>query len=632
MTYPRPLLRRAHWRALDGAWQLAFSGSPDPQKVNFDQTVQVPYAPESPRSGVHDLGLHPVVWYQQTFTLSGDDLPSAGEQLLLHFGAVDWEARVWANGHFLGEHRGGYTPFTFDVTPALSGQALTEQTLTITVRASDDPHDLAQPRGKQDWQASGQGHGIWYPRTSGIWQTVWLERVPAARLSHLCWTPDVADFSLRLDAEVTPQETGAQLRVTLRCGEEVLMRDTYGLNGPALSRVLRLPDPGIDDARAVYLWSPEHPQLLDATLEVLSAEGEVLDEVHSYTALRSVGSAAGRFLLNGHPYPLRLALDQGYWLEGGMTATDDEYRADVELAKKLGFNGVRKHQKIESPQWLTWCDRLGLLVWEELPSVYAYSPHGIERLTQTWLEVLRRDASHPCIVVWVVFNESWGVPDLPLRAEQRALVQSFYSLTRSLDTSRLVIGNDGWEHVVSDLLTIHDYTDDPQKLLERYGDSQAVARSLHSFRSAGRALTLPEFTNLTAPAVLSEFGGVAYRSGGKKQPGWGYSEAPNAKAFLTHYAALMKAVHACQGLAGFCYTQLTDTYQEINGLTRMDRTPKADLAKLAAATLGHARKPHNPLGYSSSWLRLHVADGELGSDAEDERFSLGEHLTDEPVQ
>lgn len=626
MTYPRPLLRRAHWRALDGAWQLAFSGSPDPKSVDFDQTVQVPYAPESPRSGVHDLGVHPVVWYRQTFTLGAGDLPSAGEQLLLHFGAVDWEAQVWANGQFLGEHRDGYTPFTFDVTPALSGQALTEQTLTITLRASDDPHDLAQPRGKQDWQAGGRGHEIWYPRTSGIWQTVWLEKVNAARLSELRWTPDVAGFSLTLDAEVTPEAVGGQLCVTLRCGEEVLLRDSYGLTGPALSRVLRFPDPGIDDARNPYLWSPEHPQLLDATLELLSEGGKLLDEVQTYTALRSVGSDDGRFLLNGRPYPLRLALDQGYWPEGGMTATDDEYRADVELAKTLGFNGVRKHQKIESPQWLAWCDRLGLLVWEELPSVYAYSPAGIERLSQTWLEVLRRDASHPCIVVWVVFNESWGVPDLPLRAEQRALVQSFYSLTRSLDTTRLVIGNDGWEHVVSDLLTIHDYTDDPQELLERYSDPFAVSRSLHRFRSAGRTLVLPDFTNLSAPAVLSEFGGVAFRSGGENEEGWGYSETPDAEAFLAHYTALMKAVHACRGLAGFCYTQLTDTYQEINGLTRMDRTPKAAAASLAAATLGKAQHPQNLLGYSKRWLKLHPTGSAVQS------FAPSESLADEPAQ
>ena len=525
--------------------------------------------------------------------------------MLLHFGAVDWAARVWVGGQFLGEHQGGYTPFTLDITHAVAGD-----TLSLQVRASDDAQDMAQPRGKQDWEESGEGHGIWYPRTSGIWQSVWLETVPAAHLRKLDWTPDLAAFSLTLSAEVTPEALGGELRVTLRADGKELLRDTYSLNSTHLERTLCLPDPGIDDARMKLMWWPEHPQLIDATLELLGAGGELIDRVESYTALRSVGVDEGRFLLNNRPYPLRLALDQGYWPEGGLSATDDEYRADVELARRLGFNGVRKHQKIESPQWLSWCDRVGLLVWEELPSAYAFTSGSIDKLTRTWLEVIERDRSHPCIVVWVPFNESWGVPDLPLVAAQRALVQSLYSLTRSLDPSRLAVGNDGWEHVASDLLTIHDYTDDPQQVLDRYGSREAVTQSLHSFRSAGRALTTPDFDNPDAPAMLTEFGGISYRT--SAQAGWGYSEVHDAGTFLTNYQALLAAVHESRGLAGFCYTQLTDTYQEMNGLTDMQRLPKADAGKLAEATRGKKiasnLKPGNPLGYHKSWLKKHPAE------------------------
>ncbi|WP_245896043.1 glycoside hydrolase family 2 protein [Deinococcus irradiatisoli] len=596
MSYPRPLLRRAQWRSLDGPWQFDFSDSTEARDVAFGRTIEVPYAPETPRSGIHELGFHPALWYRRELTLTPDELPQAGERLLLHFGAVDWAAEVWANGQKVAEHQGGYTPFTADLTSALQGE-----TLSLTVHVSDDAQDLSLPRGKQDWQPGGEGHGIWYPRTSGIWQTVWLEKVPAARLLEVRWTPDAVSFAVTLDSEVSPDALGAQLRVTLRCGGQVLARDTYDLSSRQLSRTLRLPDPGIDDARHALLWSPEHPQLLDAVLELLGPDGEVFDRVESYTALRSVGVDDGRFLLNGRPYKLRLALDQGYWPEGGLSASDDEYRADVELAKTLGFNGVRKHQKIESPQWLAWCDRLGLLVWEELPSAYAFTPQSVERLTRTWLDVVRRDVSHPCIVVWVVFNESWGLPDLPLRPDQRAAVQALYHLTRSLDTSRLVIGNDGWEQVVGDLLTIHDYSADPAEVLGRYVSREALGRTLHTFRPGGRALALPEFTGTEAPAILSEFGGIAFRSGGEQ--GWGYSEAPDAETFLERYADLMAAVHASKGLSGFCYTQLTDTYQEINGLTRMDRTPKADAAGLAAATLGRQPDPDNPLGYDVRWRR-----------------------------
>ena len=597
IAYPRPQLRRQQWRSLSGEWHCAFDAAQQPSEVKFSQTIRVPYAPETPRSGVHDLSEHPVVWYAQHLTLSEAERPAPDERLLLHFGAVDWAARVWVGGQFVGEHQGGYTPFTLDITHALSGPDL-----TIQVRASDDAQDMAQPRGKQDWEAGGGGHGIWYPRTTGIWQPVWLETVPAARVTRLHWTPDLAAFSLTLDAEVTPEAVGGSLRVTLRADGKELLRDTYALPHTQLRRTLSLPDPGIDDARAALMWSPEHPQLIDAELEVLGADGEVLEAVGSYTALRSVGVDAGRFLLNGRPYPLRLALDQGYWPEGGLSAEDDEYRADVALAKSLGFNGVRKHQKIENPQWLAWCDRLGLLVWEELPSVYAFGPQGMERLTRTWLEVIERDRSHPCIVVWVPFNESWGVPDLPLIAEQRAAVQALYSLTRSLDPSRLAVGNDGWEHVAGDLLTIHDYSADPQEVFSRYADAAAILGTLHSVRPAGRALTLAEFGNLTAPVILSEFGGIAYRTQGNDQAGWGYSEAPDSATFLDRYEQLMAAVHACRGLSGFCYTQLTDTYQEINGLTDMQRVPKADAAGLAAATLGRRPDPGNPLGYHPRWL------------------------------
>ncbi len=605
MSYPRPLLRRVHWRSLNGPWRFDFSDETQPQQVSFGRTIEVPYAPETPRSGIHELGFHAAAWYRRELTLTPEDLPQPGERLLLHFGAVDWAAEVWANGQKVADHQGGYTPFSADLTSVLEGEQL-----TLTVRASDDPQDLSLPRGKQDWQTGGAGHGIWYPRTSGIWQTVWLEKVPAARLEQLRWTPDLANFAVTLSGEVSPAAIGAQLRVTLRCGDQVLTRDTYELTGTHLSRTLHLPDPGIDDARHALMWSPEHPQLLDATLELLGAAGETLDRVQSYTALRSVGVDDGRFLLNGRPYPLRLALDQGYWPQGGLSASDDEYRADVELAKTLGFNGVRKHQKIESPQWLAWCDRLGLLVWEELPSAYAFTPQSVGRLTRTWLEVLARDASHPCIVVWVVFNESWGVPDLPLRPDQRAAVQGLYHLTRSLDTSRLVIGNDGWEQVVGDLLTIHDYSADPAEVLGRYASREALSRTLSTFRAGGRALTLPEFATPDAPAILSEFGGIAYRSGGEQ--GWGYSEAPDAETFLERYTALLAAVHASRGLSGFCYTQLTDTYQEINGLTRMDRTPKADAAGLAAATLGRPQDQGNPLGYDARWLRQQRQDAAQG--------------------
>jgi hypothetical protein len=297
-------------------------------------------------------------------------------------------------------------------------------------------------------------------------------------------------------------------------------------------------------------------------------------------------------------------LDQGYWPQGLMTATDEELRRDVELTKRLGFNGARKHQKVENPRWLYWCDVLGLLVWEEMPSPYRFTPEGVERLTREWMEVIRRDVSHPCIVAWVPFNESWGVPDLPTNPAQRDYVRALYHLTRTLDPSRLVIGNDGWEHVATDLLGIHDYAHDPAVLLQRYGTPEALSRLLS--QPFGRRLLLDDFSAEGKPAVLSEFGGIAYSL--EDDRGWGYHRAGDSTAFLELYEGLLAAVHACESLAGFCYTQLTDTFQEKNGLLTENREPKADLARLAGATRGprHAwdidlDPDQHPLGYAERW-------------------------------
>lgn len=232
------------------------------------------------------------------------------------------------------------------------------------------------------------------------------------------------------------------LRVRLYRGKELLVDDRYGLQSRELSRAIRLPDPGIDDAREDWLWSPEHPRLLEAELELRSGE-RLLDRVKSYTALRSVGVEGNHFLLNGRPYYLRMVLDQGYWPDTFMAATDEALRRDVALTKALGFNNVRKHQKLEDPRYFYWCDRLGLLAWVEMPSAYRFNPEVIARLTAEWIEALFLYYSHPSVVAWVPFNESWGVPDLPKSPAQRDYVRALYHLTKALDPTRLVVDNDG---------------------------------------------------------------------------------------------------------------------------------------------------------------------------------------------
>jgi beta-galactosidase/beta-glucuronidase len=607
-NHPTPQLERAAWQDLGGSWHFAFDDAgawSTPADARFESEINVPYPFESALSGIGDTGFHPVVWYQRVLELTEHHRPKLGERLLVHFGAVDYHARVWANGHAVAEHVGGHTPFYADVTDALRGSA----TLTLTVRAEDDPHDLAKPRGKQDWLLDA--HEIWYPRTTGIWQTVWLEVVPETRIAALHWTPHLERWEIGVEARLHgPLRAGMRLRVTLETDHGELVQDHYGVSNHEIARRIALHDPGIDDYRNDLLWSPSHPCLIGARVELVHLQDgveTVLDSVRSYTAMRSVGLSARRFLLNGRPMFLRLVLDQGYWADGVMTASDDQLRADVELVKQLGFNGVRKHQKLEHPRWLYWCDVLGLLVWEELPSAYRFSVLSTKRLVSEWSEALERDRSHPCIVAWVPFNESWGVPDLPVNAAHRHLVSTLYHLTKTVDPTRPVIGNDGWEYVATDIVGIHDYEHDLDKLKGRYTTPSALQETLAHLQPSGRAFSLDGFTYRDHPVVLSEFGGIAYSPAEKS--GWGYTRASDSDAFLASYTALLEVIHKTRDtLAGFCYTQLTDTFQEKNGLLFMDRTPKASLSALYAATRGerNARDvdvdPNpDPFGYSKRW-------------------------------
>jgi beta-galactosidase/beta-glucuronidase len=378
------------------------------------------------------------------------------------------------------------------------------------------------------------------------------------------------------------------------------VRDGYNAAAREVHRRIALSDPGIDDSRNTLLWSPEKPTLIRAEVELCRGD-EVLDRVESYTALRSVSVRQGDFLLNGRPYYLRLVLDQGYWPESLMSPpTEAALRRDVELAKVMGFNGVRKHQKIEDPRYLYWADVLGLLVWEEMPSAYRFTHDGVERVTREWIEVLDRDYNHPCIVTWVPFNESWGVPDLPETAAHRNWVQSLYHLTKTLDPTRPVVGNDGWESSATDIIGIHDYDCDPQRMRERYDSRSPLAAILNRRSPAGRLLTVEGYAASNQPVMLTEFGGIAFATRGDpmKTVAWGYEVSESEGDLEKRYGELLAVVHSLKHFRGFCYTQFADTFQEANGLLFADRRPKLPLTELAAITRGcvhHGVIPEQPV-------------------------------------
>ena len=578
--YPRPQLRREHWLSLNGEWDFGLDPCASwttPRDVTWNRTIIVPFAPETARSHIHDTGFYKACWYRRHLRLPPLD---NGQRLMLHFGAVDYATTVWIDGVIAAEHEGGYTPFTVDITP-FAGKASCE----VVVRAEDDPADLSQPRGKQDWQL--HPHSIWYPRTTGIWQSVWLERVPATWISAVRWSSSLERWDIGLEAHISGAwREGLRLGVKLNLSSgRVIGDDTYTLTSTEIVRRIALSDPGIDDSRNELLWSPSSPTLIHVRLQLWADRGELIDQAESYTALRSVSTQGDRFLLNGRPFPLRMVLDQGYWPDTGISAPDDgALRRDVELAKAMGFNGVRKHQKVEDPRYLYWADRLGLLVWVEMPSAYRFTRLSVGRLMREWTDVIERDVSHPCVVSWVPFNESWGAPNLPENPAERHYVQSVYHLTKTLDPSRPVIGNDGWESVTTDIIGIHDYDSDTSRIARRYRADEVLPRLFRRERPGGRLLVLDGQPHADHPIVLSEFGGIACASDPKST--WGYSRCNSPEELQGQYTELLRAIRSLDLLSGFCYTQFSDTYQEANGLLYADRRPKFPIAAICEATRG----------------------------------------------
>jgi len=587
MDYPRPQLQRSDWLSLNGQWSFAFDeamayGVPADVK-DWPLSIEVPFAPESRASGIGDTTFHHACWYSRDF----DYQPGSGRKVLLHFGAVDYLAHVWVNGVLVARHRGGFTPFTADITHALDPSGKQR----VTVRAEDDPEDLEKPRGKQDWRL--EPHAIWYYRTTGIWQTVWLESVPETYIRKVRWSPHLERWEVGFEAFIIgPIADELEVYVKLSYSDQLLVEDRYRVIHGEVHRRIALSDPGIDDFRNDLLWSPENPRLIHADVKLMQG-GVVIDEITSYTALRSAKVHRDRFLLNGRLYPLRLVLDQGYWPETLMTAPSDEaLKRDVELAKAMGFNGVRKHQKLEDPRYLYWADRLGLVVWAEMPSAFRFTTRAIKRHMREWIEAIERDYSHPCVIVWVPFNESWGVPDLTATQAHRDAVHAFYHLTKTMDPERPVIGNDGWESSATDIIGIHDYDNNAKRLSERYGPQVKPEELFDRRRPGGRILTLDGYPHRGQPIILTEFGGVAYvkPSDALHQKAWGYFRHEQIEEFERLVVSLIEAARSTAMFSGFCYTQFADTFQEANGLLFADRTPKIPLERIAEAVRGRVEQ------------------------------------------
>ena len=489
------------------------------------------------------------------------------------------------NGQFIREHTGGQCGFSADITGVLnaSGENI------IVLEARDDPADLEMPRGKQYWKPESES--IFYTRTTGIWQSVWLEAVSPMHLCSCRITPLFDDRSVRFSYALSaaPQNVTLTAEITFR-------GKTAGSISVTPTSARGAFDWQIDQSalsawnyQEDLVWTPEQPNLFDVTFCVFE-NGLEVDTVQSYFGMRKVSIQNGQFLLNNRPYYQKLVLDQGYWPESLLTAPSDEaFIRDIELTKAMGFNGVRKHQKVEDPRYLYHADRMGLLVWGEIGAAYLYSEQYADRIYREWLDVLRRDYNHPCIVVWTPLNESWGVQEIETDPRQQAHSEAMVAITKSMDTTRLVVDNDGWEHTNGDLLTIHDYSPSGEMLRAHLGSMDAIL----ALRPAQRALFVGRHAYAGQPILLSEFGGVKFVPGTEAQHSWGYCEADSCAAFAGKLRELFDAVRACPLVDGYCYTQLTDVETEQNGLLTYDRTPKLPLETICAILNGRTNEHEN---------------------------------------
>lgn len=591
-TYPRPQLVRAAHHTLDVVCGFAYDDDDRGRSEHwelrpdvFPQKIQLPFAPESAASGIGDTGYHPIVWYRiplDELALDEAGRITQGDTVLLHFGAVDYAADVWVDGQHVGCHEGGQTAFSVDITTALARDT---ENHSIVVRAQDDPLDVTVPRGKQDWQV--EPHSIWYHRTTGIWRTVWVEVVPALHVRHLSWMPNVPEASVRAELELSRRPLdGASVDVTLSFDGYELARQQIAVQSDQIVLDIPLQAQRNGQNYEQMLWSPEHPRLIDATITVTDALGAT-DVVASYLGLRSVAAAHGTFLLNDRPTYVRSVLEQGYWPQSHYTApTLEALREEVELIKSLGFNAARIHQKVEDPRFLYWCDRLGLMIWGETAGAYEFNPLAVSRLTKEWVDIVRSSASNPCIITWVPLNESWGVQHGAHSEAQRSYGLALANLTRALDPSRPVISNDGWEHTDSDIWTFHDYEHSGEILRQRYGSKANIDAMIRGIGPAGRRMAVIPEPDTERPVMLTEFGGVSYAPGTPFDDSWGYSAAINAVDFQDRLSSILDAVNASAHLSGFCYTQITDTRQETNGLCDENRNPKLPVETLARIITG----------------------------------------------
>ena len=549
--HPRPQFQRSTWANLNGVWAFAQDPSRSgehrglPEGKNFDQEIMVPFVPESKLSGIGNKDFMPCVWYACRLAISNG---WTTKKVLLHFGAVDYEATIWLNGQLVGTHRGGYASFSFEVS-----QYLKEGDNILVVRAVDDTRDCLVPSGKQSDQYDS--YGCFYTRSTGIWQTVWMEAVSPTYIKSVKYYPGIANGRVGIAAQMEGDTRDYLLVARVWSGNKEVGNAQW-----MASKDLRFSI----DLETVELWEPENPFLYDIEFALIKNE-EIVDYATSYFGLREIEIKGYAVLINGRPVFQRLVLDQGYYPEGIYTApTDKTLKKDIEISMAMGFNGARLHEKVFEERFLYWADKLGYLVWGEYPNwgLDHSNPKSLERVLPEWTEVLNRDFNHPAIIGWCPYNET-------LPHQDKEIISVVYHQTKQMDPTRPVLDTSGYYHVITDIYDSHNYEQDPAVFKATF--DKFLKDDKEAFTN-GAGLVTPY---LGGPYFVSEYGGIWWNPGQKDKRAWGYGNRPRTeKEFIERYRGLTETLLFHKKMMGFCYTQLYDVEQEVNGLYTYSRKPK----------------------------------------------------------
>lgn len=557
-NYPRPLMTRPDWINLEGEWDFIFDehniGCTASWEKDFpkeSKKIIVPYSYHTKNSGIFDTTSHPYMWYKKQISLESYE----SKRVLLHFEAVDYECKVFVNGIEVGSHIGGYNRFSFDITNAC---VVGDNVITLYVI---DDLSKEKPRGKQRYKK--ENFECWYIETSGIWKTPWIEIVNYTYIKGISYKYDDSSLTYKIICENLNNFD----KTVLTLSDKTNLIGMAEANNEGYIKLNLQKD--------IQLWSESNPKLYDVEVSIIK-DGIPIDTVKSYIGFRNITVNKEILINEERPY-FRMILDQGYFNENHLTAFENDLLNDLLLVKSMGFNGIRKHEKLESQIYNYYCDLLGIYTWQEMPSFYEFSELSKNRFKNEYIEMINQYINHPSIITWVPFNESWGITDVYKDKAQQDFTVEIYKLTKSLDNSRPCVTNDGWEHTKTDIVTFHNYQEYGEGLLGTYRDIDKILNNEDVTPKPPKLAFAKGYNYECQPLMMTEFAGIAFSD----TKGWGYGESvKTTEDFILRLRSQIDALKDLDFFQGYCVTQLTDVQQEVNGLLTEKREPKIDIATI----------------------------------------------------